>query len=62
MTYEVEDLKIDVLDGVGIVTYYPHVSFVKDGESRRATGRQTLVFVSTESGWKIVHEHGTLKK
>jgi ketosteroid isomerase-like protein len=57
--YEVEDLKIDVFGDVGIVTYYPHVSFVKDGEEMSGIGRQTLVFLKTETGWKIVHEHGT---
>jgi ketosteroid isomerase-like protein len=56
---ETRDLKIDVFGDVGIATYYPHVSFVKDGEVKTASGRQTLVFLKTDSGWKIVHEHGT---
>jgi ketosteroid isomerase-like protein len=59
--YEVRDLKIDVFGDVGIATYYPDVSFVRDGRSVKAGGRQTLVFVRTESGWKIVHEHGTAR-
>lgn len=59
--YEVRDLKIDVFGDVGIATYYPEVSFVRDGESVEASGRQTLVFVRTDSGWKIVHEHGTAR-
>lgn len=57
--YEVKDLKIDVVGDVGIVTYYPHVSFVRDGEEVRSSGRQTVVFLKTEDGWKIIHEHGT---
>lgn len=56
---EVTDLKIDVFGDVGIVTYYPHVSFVQDGQQKKGSGRQTLVFVKTKHGWKIVHEHGT---
>jgi ketosteroid isomerase-like protein len=62
MNYEVKELKIDVFGDIGIVTYYPHVRFVKDGEETRVTGRQTLVFLRTENGWKIVHEHGTIRK
>jgi ketosteroid isomerase-like protein len=62
MKYEVEGLKIDVFGEVGIVTYYPHVSFVQDGEKKTVRGRQTLVFLETPEGWKIVHEHGTIRR
>jgi hypothetical protein len=61
MKYEANDLKIDVFDDVGIVTYYPHVTFTKDGEPKEVHGRQTLVFLKTPDGWKIVHEHGTIR-
>ena len=59
--YQVEDLKIDVFGDVGVVTYYPHVSFIREGEEVKVTGRQTLVLVRTADGWKIVHEHGTIR-
>jgi ketosteroid isomerase-like protein len=59
---EVKDLKIDVFGDIGIATYYPHVSFLKDGMKIKANGRQSLVFLKTENGWEIVHEHGTVKK
>jgi len=62
MKYEAEDLKVDVFGDIGIVTYYPRISFVKDGAETEVQGRQTLVFLKTESGWKIVHEHGTIRK
>lgn len=62
MNYDIKDLKIDVFGDIGIVTYYPYVSFVKDGAEREVNGRQTLIFLKTESGWKIVHEHGTIRK
>jgi ketosteroid isomerase-like protein len=55
-------LKIDVFGDIGIATYYPHVSFVQDGERKTGSGRQTLVFLKTNDGWKLVHEHGTPKK
>jgi len=59
LRYEIEDLKIDVFGDVAVVTYYPQVFFVKDGEQRAGSGRQTFVFLKTADGWKIVHEHGT---
>jgi hypothetical protein len=62
MTYEAEDLKIDVFGDVGIVTYYPRVTFGKDGERVEVRGRQTLVFLKTSAGWRIVHEHGTIRE
>jgi len=56
---EIVDLKIDVFGEVAIATYYPHVSFMKDGQEKKGSGRQTFVFLKTNEGWKIVHEHGT---
>jgi hypothetical protein len=58
---EVKDLKIDIFGDIGIATYYPQVSFPQDGEEKRGSGRQTLVFLKTKKGWKIVHEHGTAR-
>ncbi len=59
---ETKDLKIDVFGNVGIATYYPRVSFIQNGKEVTGNGRQTLVFLKTEAGWKIVHEHGTPKQ
>jgi ketosteroid isomerase-like protein len=59
---EILDLKIDVFGDIGIATYYPQVSFIQDGVEKSGSGRQTLVFLRTENGWKIVHEHGTPKQ
>jgi len=51
-------LKVDVFGDIAIATYYPHVSFVRNGEEKERSGRQTLVFLKTPEGWKIVHEYG----
>ena len=59
---EIRDLKIDVFDDIAIATYYPHVSFVQNGEEKTGIGRQTFVFLRTDEGWKLVHEHGTPKQ
>ena len=58
---EIKDLKIDVFGDIGIATFYPHVSFEQDGEEKTGSARQTLVFLKTSEGWKIIHEHGTKK-
>ncbi len=59
---EIKDLKIDVFGDVGIATYYPHVTFEKDGVEISGSARQTAVFLKTSEGWKIVHEHGTMRQ
>ncbi len=58
---EVKDLKVDVFGEVGIATYYREVSAEQDGTVSTAELRQTLVFVNTKDGWKLVHEHGNRK-
>jgi ketosteroid isomerase-like protein len=60
-SYEVNELKIDVFGDVGIATYYPEVSFLKNETRMEASGRQTLVFLNTDAGWKLIHEHGTAR-
>lgn len=61
-SYTVKDLKIDVFGNTAVVTYYPHVTFKRDGRLTEASGRQTLVFLKVAGHWRIVHEHGTLKR
>jgi ketosteroid isomerase-like protein len=61
VAYDVQELKIDVFGEIGVVTYYPHVAFVRDGQEERVVGRQTFVLLKTDGGWKIVHEHGTIR-
>ena len=60
--YEIRDLKIDVFGDVGVATYYPEISFSKDGRDMVVSGRQTFVFLRTDAGWKLVHEHGTVRR
>ncbi len=61
-TYEVKDLKIDVFDDVAIMTYYGHVTRMVDGEPVQYSFRQTLAFLNTRDGWKIIHEHQSRKE
>jgi ketosteroid isomerase-like protein len=59
VTLDTRDMRVDVFGDVAVVTYYPHVTFKKDGKMMTGDGRQTLVFVKTNDGWLIAHEHGT---
>jgi ketosteroid isomerase-like protein len=36
---ENRELKIDVFGDIAIATYYPHVSFVQNGEEKERSGR-----------------------
>lgn len=55
----VEDLKIDVFGDVAVTTFYNNYSFIKNKIRVQGKGRVTLVFLRTEEGWKIVHEHSS---
>ena len=55
----IEDLKIDIFDSVGIATFYNNYAFIKNDNKLQGKGRVTLVFLRTEEGWKIVHEHSS---
>ena len=55
----IEDLKIDIFENVGIATFYNNYSFIKNDNRLHGKGRVTLVFLLTEDGWKIIHEHSS---
>jgi len=59
---EAKDLKIDVFGDVAVMTYYPQRVVKKDGKILRYSARQSLVFLKTRNGWKIVHEHQSPKR
>ncbi len=61
--YEIEDLKIDLVDQVAIATFYLTYRgiFVNDysfeGKTVSSKSRVTMVLSNLPDGWKIVHEH-----
>jgi len=55
--YDLNDLKIDVFGDVAIVTFHADFRPVMEGNTIQIHGGVTLIFVRTESGWKITHEH-----
>ncbi len=61
LNVELKDIKIDVFGDVAVTTFYPHFTFMRDGSEVNGSSRQTLIFLKTDEGWKIIHEHGTSK-
>lgn len=50
-------VKIDVFGDVAILTEYFQLSHTENGKPETIDARVTLVFLKTDDGWKIVHEH-----
>ncbi len=57
--FELEDINVDLFRDIAITTFYNNYSFIKDNNRVQGKGRVTLVFINTEEGWKIVHEHSS---
>ena len=54
---KVEDLKVDVFGSTAVTTFVMAYEVSAGGQAASARSRATLVWVKTDSGWKIVHEH-----
>ncbi|GAA4644963.1 hypothetical protein GCM10023115_29230 [Pontixanthobacter gangjinensis] len=53
-----DDLQINVFGGdVANVTFHSDFKFSRDKEDYNMQMQGTLLFVKTDQGWKIVHEH-----
>jgi len=58
-SFKLEDIKVDIFGEVAVTTFYNNYSFIKNEIPIKGKARVTLVFISTEKGWKIVHEHSS---
>jgi len=58
-SFELDDIKVDIFGDVAVTTFYNNYSFTKNNIRTEGKGRVTLVFLKTEKGWKIVHEHSS---
>ena len=58
-SFDLEDIKVDVFGDIAVTTFYNNYSFIKKNIRVQGKGRVTLVFLNTEEGWKIVHEHSS---
>ena len=62
-TYQIDDLRVDLLGGVAIATFYLTYKgmFVNDysfeGSPVSSRARVSMVLTKTDRGWKIAHEH-----
>jgi len=59
LDYNLKDLKIAVYGEVAIVTYHGDFEFTFEEGSQQMHTQTTLIFVETEAGWKIAHEHSS---
>src|SRR5690606_14386764 len=55
--YDLEDLLINVLGEVAVVTFHANFRPVIGEEEMQMLGQATLIFVDTPDSWKIIHEH-----
>ena len=53
----VEELKVDVFGPAAVTTFVMNYDVAAAGQTSRHRTRATLVWVETESGWKVAHEH-----
>ena len=58
-SFDLEDIKIDLFEDIAVTTFYNNYLFTKNNVRVQGKGRVTLVFLNTEEGWKIVHEHSS---
>jgi len=58
-SFDLEDIKVDVFGEMAVTTFYNNYSFTKNNIRVQGKGRVTLVFLNTEEGWKIIHEHSS---
>jgi len=52
-----EDLKVDVFGETAIATFLMPYEAKASGQTHQSKVKATLVWVQTDSGWKIAHEH-----
>jgi ketosteroid isomerase-like protein len=57
MKVNLENLKIDVFQNVGVATFILQYSFAIGAETVERDAKGTLVLVNDNGSWKIVHEH-----
>lgn len=54
---QVDAMKIDVFEKVGVATFILDYGFEANGETLHSKERTTMVFVKEGQEWKIAHEH-----
>jgi ketosteroid isomerase-like protein len=57
--YNLNDLKINVFGEVAIVTYHGDFEITIETGSKQMYTQTSLIFVKTDTGWKLTHEHSS---
>lgn len=57
--WEVNDLKIDVFGDVALATFHSDFQQIIESDILKVNAQMALLFVNTEDGWKITHEHSS---
>ena len=57
--WEANDLKIDVFGDVALATFHTDFQPIIESDTLRVTAQFGLLFIKTEEGWKITHEHSS---
>lgn len=57
--WEVNDLKIDVFGDVALATFHTDFQPIIESDTLKITAQVGLLFINTEEGWKITHEHSS---
>ena len=55
--YAIKNLKINIYGECALSSFYWTVEIIKRKKSKLINGRGSHVFLMTEHGWRIVHEH-----
>ena len=59
LDYNLNDLKINVFGEVAIVTYHGDFEFTFEEGTKQMHTQTSLIFVKTDAGWKLTHEHSS---
>ena len=57
--WDAQDLKIDVFGDAALVTFHTDFQPIIESDTLKITAQMGLLFVNTEEGWKITHEHSS---
>ena len=57
--WDMQDLKIDVFGDVALATFHTDFQPIIESDTLKITAQMGLLFVNTEDGWKITHEHSS---
>ncbi len=55
--WDVQDLKIDIFGDAALATFHTDFQPIIESDTLKITAQVGLLFINTEEGWKITHDH-----